>query len=133
MNPLSGRANKRISVLVASADRMGAELIAEDLRRHQRRFQLVDTADTSAEALRRIHEHKPDIALINASLGDGPSQGYVLLRELRVLKGKTKAIVMIPSCERNLVIDAFREGARGVFCRDHSSKLLGRKTCAPLT
>ena len=32
--------------------------------------------------------------------------------------------MMIPSCERNLVIDAFREGARGVFCRDHSSELL---------
>jgi hypothetical protein len=80
MSQLSRPLGNKISVLVASADRMGAQLIADDLKRSQRRFRLVDTANTSEEALRRIHEHKPDVALIKGSLADGSSAGYTLLR-----------------------------------------------------
>jgi DNA-binding NarL/FixJ family response regulator len=82
--------------------------------------------NTSAEAIQGIREHKPDIAVINASLGDGPVSGYMVLRELNGFKGKTKVIMMIPGCERDLVIDAFHKGARGVFCRVHSLRLLSK-------
>lgn len=126
MSPLSHPPDKRISVLVADADPMGAELIAEGLRRCQRSFRVVAAASGSAEAIRGIREHKPDIALINASLGDGPVSGYPVLRELKGFKGKTKVIMMIPGCERDLTINALYEGARGVFGRVHSLKLLSK-------
>jgi DNA-binding NarL/FixJ family response regulator len=43
-----------------------------------------------------------------------------------MLSPKTTAIMLIPNSERDLVVDAFRGGARGVFCRLHSIKLLSK-------
>jgi DNA-binding NarL/FixJ family response regulator len=112
MTPLSHPSDKRICVLVADADHMSAELIAGGLRLCERRFQVVATTNTPAETMRGIREHKPDIGLINVGLEDDPVPGYMAFKELNGFEGKTKAIMMIPGCERDLVIDALHEGAR---------------------
>jgi DNA-binding NarL/FixJ family response regulator len=112
MTPLSHPPDKRICVFVADVDRMSAALIADGLRLCQRRVQVVATTNTPAEAKRGIREHKPDIGLINVGLRDGPVPGYAVFRELIGFEGKTKAIMMIPGCERDLAIEALPEGAR---------------------
>ena len=62
--------------------------------------------------MRGIREYKPDIGLINVGLRDGSVPGHTVFRELHGLGRKTEAIMMIRGCERDLVIDAFHEGAR---------------------
>ena len=57
---------------------------------------------------------------------DGRLRGYHVLQYLQMLSPKTTAIMLIPDSERDLVVDAFRGGARGVFCRLQSIKLLSK-------
>lgn len=126
MDYLSEPLNKTISVLVADADCMSAHLIAEGLTRGRPGITIVAVSNTSTEAIRQLESNKPDVALINAHLDDGRLTGYLVLQHLQLISQKTAAIMMIPGAERDLVIDAFRGGARGVFCRIPSIKLLSK-------
>jgi DNA-binding NarL/FixJ family response regulator len=80
----------------------------------------------STHALALLREHEPDIAIISAQLEDGPLEGYHVLRELRCLRSKTRAIILLGSRERELVTDAFRCGAHGVIFRDEPLETLGK-------
>ena len=48
------------------------------------------------------------------------------MQHLQLVCRKTAAIMMIPDSERDLVIDAFRGGARGIFSRIQSVKQLSK-------
>ena len=126
MSQLTQALDPSISVLIADADRMSAHLIADGLTRGRNDIVVVAVSNNSAETIRQIEKKQPDIALINAHLDDGRLRGYHVLRYLRVLSPKTVAIMLIPDSERDLVVDAFRGGAKGVFCRLHSFKLLSK-------
>jgi DNA-binding NarL/FixJ family response regulator len=58
-----------------------------------------------------------EILLVSESLQEGPSVGLQILSELRVLFPESRVIVLLKSAQPELVIDAFRAGAKGVFCR----------------
>jgi two-component system nitrate/nitrite response regulator NarL len=124
MDHSSALSNGRISVLIADADLMSAHLLAAELARGRQDISVVGVSNDSAEAIREVEKHRPDIALINAHLGDGQMTGYRVLQGLPLACPKTVAIMMIPACDRDLIIDAFRGGARGVFCRFQELKLL---------
>ena len=126
MGHLSEPLSENISVLIADADHMSAHLIAEGLSRGRHDISIVAVSNTSAEAIRQLESNQPDVALINAHLYDGPLKGYHVLRHLQLICQRTAAIMMTPGTERDLVIDAFRGGARGVFCRIQSIKLLSK-------
>lgn len=118
--PLSGS----ISVLIADADRMSAGLIKDGLTRGRHGITVVALSNSSAEAIQELERSRPDVALINAHLQDGPLTGYQVLKYLQLVSHKTVAVMLIPDIERDLVVDAFRGGARGVFCRVQPIKLL---------
>ncbi len=118
--------SESISVLIADADRMSARLIADGLTRGRHDISIVAVSNTSTEAIRELEIKQPDIALINAHLDDGPMRGYHVLQHLQLQSQKTVAIMMIPDAERDLVIDAFRGGARGVFSRIQPIKQLSK-------
>ena len=126
MYHLSGSLNSRVSVLIADADLMSAQLLAGELARGRQDIRVVGVSNDSAEAIRELEKRQPDIALINTHLGDGQMTGYRVLQSLPVTCPKTVAIMMIPASNRELVIDAFRGGARGVFCRVEALKLLSK-------
>jgi DNA-binding NarL/FixJ family response regulator len=126
MNTLSATSNGRISVLIADADLMSAHLLAAELARGRQDISVAGVSSDSAEAIREVEKHQPDIALINTHLGDGQMTGYRLLQGLPSACPKTVAIMMIPVSDRDLIIDAFRGGARGVFCRFEALKLLSK-------
>jgi len=126
MSHLTATARASISVLIADADSMSAHLIADELTRGRQEISVVSVSNTSEEAIHELERKQPDIALINAHLDDGPLTGYLVLQQLQLLGNKTISIMMIPDSERDLVVDAFRGGARGVFCRIQSVKLLSK-------
>lgn len=105
---------------------MSAHLIADRLTRGRQDISIVAVSNTSRETIRQIESNQPDVALINAHLDDGPLSGYQILQHLQLVWRKTAAIMMIPDSERDLVIDTFRGGARGVFCRIQSIKQLSK-------
>ena len=107
-----------IAVIIADASRMHCQLMATALRRSRYRFDVVCTATESQEALRALKEKQPDVAVIGSNLHDGPLAGFKVLRELQACRSMSKTIMLIDSCERDIVVEAFRRGAHGVISRD---------------
>jgi DNA-binding NarL/FixJ family response regulator len=126
MSDLSSATREAISVLIADADNMSAHLIADGLTRGRQEISVIAVSNTSEEAIYELDRKRPDIAVINAHLDDGPITGYLVLQHLQLLNNRTLAIMMIPDSDRELVVDAFRGGARGVFSRIQSVKLLSK-------
>ena len=106
----------RIAVLVADDTPMGCQLLKNALRRSRHAFDVVACAVTRADVL-NSDLRSIDVALIGEDLEDGRLMGFQVLRELHVSHPETKVIILCNSPQNDLVVDAFRAGARGVFCR----------------
>jgi DNA-binding NarL/FixJ family response regulator len=115
-----------VNVVVAEANQMNCQLVESAFRPRRRRVAVLASAVGSAQALHLLKERKPDVAIVSAHLQDGPLEGYHVVRELRSLHSKTRAIMLLDSRERDLVIDAFRCGAHGVIFRDEPLETLGK-------
>jgi DNA-binding NarL/FixJ family response regulator len=98
---------------------MASELLAGAFKRHSS-FQVVARAATSVEVLEAVQSTPVDVALISATLQDGPLSGLGALRQLRECRPDVKSVILLDSPEPHLVVDAFRAGAKGVFCTSHS-------------
>lgn len=117
---------RRIRVLIADADKMNSQLIASALRRCRNFFDVVAVASSSGEAIKELHAHKPDIAVLSAELQDGTQSGFKVLQQLRSEHQDTAGIMLLHSTKRDSVVGAFRAGARGVISRDKSFKSLAK-------
>lgn len=104
-----------ISVLIASTNAMASELMAAALNR-QAGFHVVSIVRTALEVLDAAKSESPDIVLIRMTLADGPLSGFAALRQLRECSLEMKPIILLDKTDSGLVVDAFRAGARGVFC-----------------
>lgn len=113
-----------VSILVADASRIGCQLLSTALGRSCYKFNVVASAVNSAEVLAALKKHEPHVAVISANLQDGPLVGFNVLREFRALQRKTRIIMLCDKPERDLVLEAFRGGAKGVFSREEPLKLL---------
>jgi two-component system nitrate/nitrite response regulator NarL len=116
--------SQTIRVAIADGTRMNNQLIVGALRRCHSNFEVRAVTSNSSVAVRELQEFKPDVALVSAKLKDGPLNGFKVLEGLRASGSKFPSVMLIDTTERDLVIDAFRTGARGVFCRDESFKAL---------
>ena len=124
MSHLSQPLGGSIRVLVADADRMSAQLIADGITRGRHDIDVVAVSNNSEQTIQELERSQPNIALISAHLEDGLLRGYHVLKYLPLFSPKTMAIMLIPDSDRDLVVDAFRGGAKGVFRRLQSIKLL---------
>ena len=115
---------KKIRIAVAEATRMGSQLIAESLKHRRNNFEVLAFAEESSRAFHELQKYAPHVAVISAELQDGPFKGFSVLDRMRSSKAKAAAIMLLNSDERELVLDAFRGGARGIFCRGHSFEAL---------
>jgi len=112
-----------IRVLVADSTPFTSRLIADALRKY--RGLTITVADPSTVIL-TAGTLKPDVTIISERLQGKPGKGFAVLRELRVAVPSTRTVMLLDSAERDLVVEAFRSGARGVFCRSDPLKLLTR-------
>jgi DNA-binding NarL/FixJ family response regulator len=115
-----------VNILIAEANHMNCQLVEGVFRPRRNRFAVVGAVVSSDHALALLRETDPDVAIISAQLAEGPAEGYRVLRELRSSGCRTRAIMLLDSREREVVIDAFRSGARGVIFRDEPLKTLSK-------
>jgi DNA-binding NarL/FixJ family response regulator len=109
-------ASPPIRVLAADKTRMNTQLLADYLRR-QNQFVVIE-ADSTADAILTIMgSEKADVVLLSPILEDNPVLGLRVARQLRALHPDTHIIMLLDASERSSVVEAFRAGARGVFCR----------------
>jgi two-component system, NarL family, nitrate/nitrite response regulator NarL len=113
-----------IRVAVADATRMNSQLIVGALKRAGSEFDVRELPNNSSNAVRELQSSQPDVALISARLEDGPLCGFKILNELHANGSRISTVMLLDTTEKDLVIDSFRGGARGVFCRDSSFNTL---------
>jgi two-component system nitrate/nitrite response regulator NarL len=104
------------TVMVADANRMGSQLLAHTIQAHKD-FRVVGSATTRTDAMACISKLQPDIAVISSRLQDGTFTGVQVLRELRPFQTRPRVIMLLDDDQSELVVESFRNGARGIFCR----------------
>ena len=111
---------ERIRVFIAESTRMASQLIEGAFQKHRQKFDVHAFSGGSCETLRELERKQPHVAVVSSDLQDGPLMGFKVLHQLRDRNFRTCTVMLLNSSERDLVIDAFRSGARGVFTRAHS-------------
>jgi two-component system, NarL family, nitrate/nitrite response regulator NarL len=114
---LAGARPAKICVLIADDSRMGCHLLKGAITRSRFGFEVVACATTRAEIVQCLKARPVDVALVNEDLLDGPLTGFQVVSELRVLFPKTCVVLLLKLAPDELIVDAFRSGAKGVFCR----------------
>jgi DNA-binding NarL/FixJ family response regulator len=108
-----------IRVVTADSNQMACRLLTEALNKQAGLSVIASSVDY--QSLRQTMERlKPDVALISASMADGP-----LRTEKCAGTGSDTAppcpwVLLLDESEPHLVVAAFRAGARGVFSRAQS-------------
>jgi DNA-binding NarL/FixJ family response regulator len=103
---------------------MDGQLLKNALERPRQGLKVISCAVSKAEFATSMASQALDIALVSESLQDGPLTGFQILNALHNLSPKTRSIMLLKTDNYDLVVDAFRAGAKGVFCRTESLNLL---------
>ena len=119
------RPKERISVLVITADNMTSELLKNAFAHGRKGFTVETLTGSSHKIIGELGAHKADVALISEELLDGPEAGIKVLQKTRDSHG-TSAIMLLQNSKPERVVNAFRDGARGIFYRSHSLKSLSK-------
>jgi DNA-binding NarL/FixJ family response regulator len=118
-------ASEVIRVLAADSTRMNSQLLAAALER-DKRFQVLEPTVDSRMIVATVLQERPAVVLISAGLDDDPRKGFQVARELNAVRAESRIVMLLDSSERALIVEAFRAGARGVFCRSESLKSLAK-------
>src|SRR5580700_10836234 len=101
---------------------MSCRLLADALQR-SKRYQ-AEPVVTAKEVMAALEASSYHLVLISGSFPEEPLGGFRLIRQIRDLYPALSVVVLLDNMDRNLVVEAFRTGARGVFCRSDSFQAL---------
>ncbi|MGC2170957.1 MAG: response regulator transcription factor [Candidatus Sulfotelmatobacter sp.] len=108
-----------VRVLVADSSRIHTQLLSEALQRDPV-LDVISWDSDPGSLLATVQSREVDVLAISSALDGQSSQGLAVLRQVRAACPAVKAVVLLDAQKREAVLDAFRAGARGVFCRDGS-------------
>lgn len=118
-------ASRKIRVLVADSSRIHSQLLANALQQDPD-LVTVSWDASSSGLLSAVLSQNVHILAISSSFGGRPAAGLKIVRDLRSLHPRTKVVVLLDSQEAQLVTDAFRAGARGIFGRESSVEMFSK-------
>ena len=108
----------QITVLISESTKMNCDLLHRAFGSARNRFQVVAYASSTVDVIDALQQHRPQVAVISSDLQDGPLSGLKIVPEIRRSHPETKILVVMASPTAEVVIDAFRFGAVGVFSRN---------------
>lgn len=103
--------------LIALGSRMDCQLLLTASKRSRQQMSVVAWVVSKADILHSFSQGNIDVALINADLEDGHLAGLDVLTEIHASYPGTPIVMLFDTWHDDLVLHAFRAGARGVFCR----------------
>src|SRR5216684_5854850 len=106
-----------IRVLIALGSPMECELLSTAVKRSRQPLDVVASAVSRKDVVHCFSRGNVDVALINADLEDGRMAGLEVLPELHATHERTPVVMLFDTWQDELIVNAFRAGARGVFCR----------------
>jgi two-component system nitrate/nitrite response regulator NarL len=117
--------HERIRVLAADSSSMSTQLLVEALARDAN-LQMIESPSSGPAVLHVLKRDKPHIAVVSAALDEASGGSFELIREIRAQISSTRVIVLLDSSDRHSVVEAFRAGAQGVFCRTEPVRHLSK-------
>jgi two-component system nitrate/nitrite response regulator NarL len=119
------RGEQVIRVLVVDNTRIHAQLLADALKRDPA-LEVVGAVSHSGEFVEMVRSQRIDVAVIGCNLDEQPLHGIEVLRQLKSSWGSIRPIILLDSSKREVVIEAFRAGARGLFTRHEALEMLSK-------
>jgi DNA-binding NarL/FixJ family response regulator len=126
MNPLPAVTSGAICVLVADSNRMQAQLLTNALRRRQEFHIIICGMDTTS-INNAIASTPARVALLSPNPSANFADNMATIRQFHLTYPDIVKILLVESCEREMVLSAFRSGARGIFCISEANLRLLRK------
>jgi two-component system nitrate/nitrite response regulator NarL len=123
--PSREQGSEVITIAVADSTRIHTQLLAEAMR-SDHGLQVVASALSSADLLAAVARVPIDVAVISHVLEDESGRGTEVLREMRALRPHIKGVVLLDSSRTEDVLDCFRAGAKGIFCKHEPLESLCR-------
>ena len=93
---------------------MQAQLLNSALRRHAEFHTSTCSMDT-VSILNAIALNVPRIIVLSSNLSAGVPEAVTTLRRFHFSHPEIPKVLLVDNCDRDLVISAFRSGARGIF------------------
>jgi DNA-binding NarL/FixJ family response regulator len=112
-------------VLVSDDTRVHTELLADALKRDGG-LQVTSTSGGSESLTTRFNPHEIDVLLIDANLDQCPGRGFEVLRGLRASHAQLRAVMLLDDSKGEMILEAFRAGAQGIFSKNDSIETLGK-------
>jgi len=111
--------DEKIRVVVADNTRIYTQLLADVLKRDHA-LDVIGADPDSQGLIAAAAAHKADVLLISSNLDEEPLRAFEVLRELRASHPQIRAVMLLDSSKREVILQAFRAGARGIFSRHES-------------
>jgi len=112
-----------IGVLIVDSNQMQRQLLLRALRRRAE-FRVAACNTEREEILKAVVSGDMQVMVMNAE-HDREHQDMALVRRLHLAHPAVAKILLIDANDRNLVVNAFRSGAKGLFCfPDYPFRLL---------
>jgi DNA-binding NarL/FixJ family response regulator len=103
-----------IGVLVADSNRMQAQLLTSALRRRPE-FHIATCLVDTVSILQAVTTKLPRVALLSLTPPAGIPETVMTLRRFHLSHPEIPKVLLVNSWDRELVVSAFRSGARGIF------------------
>jgi len=121
---LSAATSESIGVLIADSNHMQSQLLIGALRRHPE-FHITACDMETVAILRAVTDQYPRVALLSISSMANVSETVTTLRRFHLSHPEIPKVLLVETVDRDLVVSAFRSGARGIFpITDASLRLL---------
>jgi len=112
-----------VSVLVGENTRIHSQLLAGALKADPR-IHVLGAVCTTAEFDALVSQQIPQVVVLCASLDEDAQLGIATLRSFHQAHPSVPVVMLLDSCKRELVLDAFRSGAKGIFSKNDSLETL---------
>jgi DNA-binding NarL/FixJ family response regulator len=114
MSPSPAATSNIIGVLIADSNRMQAQLLTSALRRHPE-FHITTCQMDTLSILKAVSAKLPRIAVLSLNSTASVSETVMILRRFHLSYPEIPKVLLVDTCDRELVVSAFRSGARGIF------------------
>ena len=114
-----------IRVLVVDNSLIHTQLLVDALRRDPDLEVFTSDCDVKA-VIEAALAPNLDVLVISSNLDEQVNRGIEVLRELRGLRPELRAVVLLDSSKAEVLLEALRSGARGVFSRSESIENLSK-------
>lgn len=121
---------ERIRVLLADSTHIQCQLLEGALHRSRYPFEILASVTSRAEALELLQRQMPDVVVLGEDIGEGQFSGFGLLHQIHRDYPALRTILLLRTATPELVVDAFRLGARGVFSGENSCESLCKSISA---